>query len=149
MPLRLLSDENISRHIEARLRLDGRRLTLASDVALGRPDTDVLFIAHRLGALVLTEDTDFGDLVWRQRLPSTGVILLRLTGLARAIQPEYVANMLSIHAAALPGMFTVITPTGTRLHTSKRTKPLGPLSRVRVNTFTKWHRCVGSACISK
>jgi predicted nuclease of predicted toxin-antitoxin system len=114
MALHLLLDENVSRHVEARLRLDGHQLTLARDVALGRPDADVLAIAHRLSAIVLTEDTDFGDLVWRQRLPSAGIILLRLSGLARTLQPDYVANMLSTHAASLPGMFTVITPTGIR-----------------------------------
>jgi predicted nuclease of predicted toxin-antitoxin system len=114
MTLHLLLDENISRHIEARLLLDGHRLSLARDLVPGRPDTDVLALAQRLGALVLTEDTDFGDLVLRQHLPSAGVILLRLSGLARALQPDYVAHLLTAHAAAFSGAFTVITPTGIR-----------------------------------
>lgn len=42
---------------------------------------------------MVTEDNDFGELVMRQHLPSAGVILLRLSGMARAQQPAYVAQM--------------------------------------------------------
>jgi predicted nuclease of predicted toxin-antitoxin system len=111
----LLIDENIARPIVDRLRLDGHALTLVVDVALGQPDTAVLALGHQLGALVVTEDTDFGELVMRQHLPSAGVILLRLSGLARGAQPDYVAQMLIVHAASLAGHLTVIMPASVRI----------------------------------
>jgi predicted nuclease of predicted toxin-antitoxin system len=110
----LLIDENIARPIVERLRQEGHTLTLAADHVAGQPDTDVLALAHALAAVVLTEDTDFGDLVMRRHVPSTGVILLRLSGMARALQPEYVARMLAVHGATLENAFTVLSPTGVR-----------------------------------
>jgi hypothetical protein len=34
----------------------------------------------QVGAIILTEGADFGELVIRERLPSAGVALLRLSG---------------------------------------------------------------------
>jgi len=88
---------------------------MAHDVARGRPDSEVLSIALALGAIVLTEDAYFGELVFRQGLPSAGVILLRLSGMARSLQPDYVAQVLAAHASSLPGAFSVITPSAVRI----------------------------------
>ena len=112
--MNLVTDENIARPVVERLRLDGHQLTLAADHVPGQPDTDVLALALGFGAVVLTEDTDFGTLVMRQRLPSSGVILLRLSGMARALQPEYVARMLATHGTSLENAFTVLSPTAVR-----------------------------------
>ena len=38
----------------------------------------------------------------RERLPSAGVVLLRLSALARSLQPDYIIQTLATHAAALP-----------------------------------------------
>jgi predicted nuclease of predicted toxin-antitoxin system len=95
--------------------VDGHDLTLAQDVAFGRPDRELLTLALQLGAIILTEDTDFGELVMHEHLPSAGVILLRLSGMARSLQPDYIAQTLAAHAAALPDAFTVVTPTNVRI----------------------------------
>jgi len=113
--MKLFIDENVSRLVVDRLRVDGHDLTLAQDVAFGRPDRELLALALRLGAIILTEDTDFGELVMREQLPSAGVVLLRLSGLARSFQPDYIAQILATHAAALPGAFTVMTPAAVRV----------------------------------
>ncbi|MGH2515013.1 MAG: DUF5615 family PIN-like protein [Ktedonobacterales bacterium] len=113
--MKLLIDENVSHRIAERLRLDGHAITMVEDVAKSRQDTDVLALAQSLGAVVLTEDTDFGELVMHQHLPSGGVILLRLSGIARAAQPEHVAQTLAANATAIPGSFTVIAPSGARI----------------------------------
>jgi predicted nuclease of predicted toxin-antitoxin system len=112
--MRLLLDENVSRHIGERLRRDGHTILRCQDVAAGKPDTEVLAFAQTNNLIVVTEDTAFGDLVMRQRLPSAGVILLRLSGLERARQPDYVAQVISREVQAIPGCFTVISPTGVR-----------------------------------
>ncbi|HEY7021156.1 MAG TPA: DUF5615 family PIN-like protein [Ktedonobacterales bacterium] len=113
--MKLFIDENVSRLVVDRLRVDGHDLTLAQDVAFGRPDRELLTLALQLGAIILTEDTDFGELVIREQLPSAGVVLLRLSGLARSLQPDFIAQTLATHAAALPGAFTVVTPTNIRI----------------------------------
>src|SRR6478672_6369035 len=101
--MKLFIDENVSRLVVDRLRQDGHDLTLAQDVAFGRPDRELLALALQLGAIILTEDTDFGELVMRERLPSTGVILMRLSGMARSLQPDYIAQTLVTYVTALDG----------------------------------------------
>jgi predicted nuclease of predicted toxin-antitoxin system len=113
--MKLFIDENVSRLVVDRLRQDSHDLTLAQDVAFGRPDRELLALALQLGAIILTEDTDFGELVMRERLPSAGVILLRLSGMARSLQPDYIAQTLATHVTALDGAFTVVTPTNVRI----------------------------------
>jgi predicted nuclease of predicted toxin-antitoxin system len=113
--MKLFIDENVSRLVVDRLRLDSHDLTLAHDVAFGRPDRELLALALQLGAIILTEDTDFGELVIREGLPSAGVVLLRLSGLARSLQPDYIAQILATHSVNLPGAFTVVTPTNIRI----------------------------------
>jgi len=56
-------------------------------------DEEVLRQANGRNALLLTADKDFGELVFRQRLVHSGVILLRLAGLANATKAELVADV--------------------------------------------------------
>jgi predicted nuclease of predicted toxin-antitoxin system len=97
----LFIDENVSRRIAGRLARDGHTVVHDQDVALGKPDTDVLALAYSLGAIVVPEDTDFGDLVMRLHLPSAGVILLRLSRMTRAAQPDFIARAIVVNAPAL------------------------------------------------
>jgi predicted nuclease of predicted toxin-antitoxin system len=113
--MKFMIDENVSRRIAERLQQDGHVVTLAQQVALGQPDHEVLALAQRLAAIVLTEDNDFGDLVMRQHLPSAGVVLLRLSGMERSAQPDYIAQIIATNVAIIPDSFTVISPSGIRV----------------------------------
>ena len=113
--MNFLVDENVSRRIAERLQRDGHTVVLGQQIAQGKPDHEVLALAPGLNAIILTEDNDFGDLVMRQRLPSAGVILLRLSGMERLALPDYVAQVIAANAMIIPGHFTVITPSGVRI----------------------------------
>jgi predicted nuclease of predicted toxin-antitoxin system len=67
--MNLFIDENASLLVVDCLRVDGHDLTLAQDAAFGRPDRELLTHALQLGAIILTNDTDLGELVMRERLP--------------------------------------------------------------------------------
>jgi predicted nuclease of predicted toxin-antitoxin system len=73
--LRLLLDENISRHMGERLIFDRHDVVRCQDVAAGKPDTDVLDFATVNNFIVLTEDTDFGLMAGTASLLSVLVIL--------------------------------------------------------------------------
>jgi predicted nuclease of predicted toxin-antitoxin system len=47
-------------------------------ISYGIPDTDVLALAVQANRILITDDRDFGELVFRQLKPHTGVIYLRL-----------------------------------------------------------------------
>lgn len=106
--MKLLADENMARQIVDRLRQEGHAVTFVAEAASGSDDKDVLSLAHQQGAILLTDDKDFGDLVVLQRRPSAGVILIRLEGMPPAERAELVAGVIRTRAGELPGAFTVI-----------------------------------------
>ena len=55
-----------------------------AESAPGITDEDVLNRARSGQSVLLTADKDFGELVYRQQRLHTGIVLLRLTGLAPA-----------------------------------------------------------------
>jgi predicted nuclease of predicted toxin-antitoxin system len=59
--MKLLADENIARAIVERLRQDGHDIQHVAEIASGSNDGDVLSLANREGAILLTDDKDFGD----------------------------------------------------------------------------------------
>ena len=59
----------------------------------GVSDDTVLDRAQRTGAVLLTADKDFGELVYRQRRAAGGVVLIRLAGLGADRKAEVVATV--------------------------------------------------------
>ena len=59
-----------------------RLCALLGEVDPGIDDEVVMQRANEANALLLTSDSDFGDLVFRQRKLSVGVILVRLSDLS-------------------------------------------------------------------
>ena len=77
--MRLLADECVPAPIVRQLRSDGLDVEYVAEDEPGVGDSDVLSRAGRDGRFLLTEDRDFGQLVYLQGVPaSPGVIYLRL-----------------------------------------------------------------------
>lgn len=70
-------------------------------------DEDVLNIAVRMGAPLITEDKDFGELVFRLKLPHRGIILLRLGNVPSEKKGELAARIILKHLPELPNTFAV------------------------------------------
>ncbi len=66
-------------------------------------------------AVLLTSDKDFGELVYRQGLATTGVVLIRLAGLSASRKADLTSLALTKHSAGLAGCFTVLRPGNIRL----------------------------------
>ena len=81
----------------------------------GIDDDTMLRQANESGALLLTLDKDFGELVFRQGLVHSGVILVRLAGLQPATKADVVATALAEHDAESTNTFSVISPTSIRI----------------------------------
>ncbi|MCX7601192.1 MAG: DUF5615 family PIN-like protein [Meiothermus sp.] len=73
-------------------------------------DPQVLVMAGEKGALLLTADKDFGELVFRQNLVPGEVLPLRLEGLSPGEKAEQVAWALRSHGEALLRAFSVLDP---------------------------------------
>jgi len=70
---------------------------------------DLALAADRV---LLTEDKDFGWLVFAGRMDSPGVILIRFPASARRSLADAVLKVVSEYAPQLPGAFVVLRPGG-------------------------------------
>ncbi|MCX7839148.1 MAG: DUF5615 family PIN-like protein, partial [Anaerolineae bacterium] len=72
--MNFLADESVDRQIVERLRQDGHRVWYVAEMKPGISDDSVLALANQEPAILLTADKDFGEMVFRQRLYTHGVI---------------------------------------------------------------------------
>lgn len=76
--MRFITDENLGIQIPKFLKDIGYDVISVIEVALSKPDTDILDLANKENRILLTTDKDFGELVFKEKLIHSGVILLRL-----------------------------------------------------------------------
>ena len=75
--MKILADENIDAAIVAWLRAQGEDVVAACEIMRRSEDTAILARANAEKRVVLTKDTDFGEMVFHERLTAHGIILLR------------------------------------------------------------------------
>ena len=122
--MNLLADEGVERQIVERLRQDGHDVLYVAEMEAGIDDEVVLSRANERGALLITADTDFGELVFRQRLVHAGVVLVRLAGLLPDTKASLVSAALADHGVEMSSdSFSVISPGRLRI----RQRPSSPL----------------------
>lgn len=80
--MNFLADEGVERQIVDRLRSTGHDVHYTAESSPASSDDELLRLANDRGALLLTADKDFGELVFRMRRIHAGVVLLRLAGLS-------------------------------------------------------------------
>jgi len=117
--MNLLAAESVDRQIVERLRQDGHHVPCVTEMEPGISDDVVLTRANQAGAMLLTADKDFGELVFRQNRLSPGVILVRLAGLSPERKAEIVARAINMRHNELPQSFTVITANAVRIRRGK------------------------------
>jgi len=110
-----VADENVDVPIIDALRAAGHSVVHMSELDPTVSDEVVLATANRVGALLVTGDTDFGELVFRQGKVSGGVILIRLAGLSPARKAEALRSAIAEHGHEMAGRFTVVSAGGVRI----------------------------------
>lgn len=113
--MNLVADENIDRAIVERLRRDGHQVAYIAELSPSVSDEDVLQQAAASVAVLVTEDKDFGELVYRRRQAHAGVLLVRLEGLDNAAKAEVVSRAVRENEPELSGAFAVVLPNSVRL----------------------------------
>ncbi len=108
--MNLVADESVDGQVVASLRHEGHHVAYVAEFEAGVDDETVLARAVELGALLVTADKDFGELVFRQGKAQNGVILLRLAGLPAARKSEILSASLQKHGDSMARCFTVVTP---------------------------------------
>jgi len=79
-------------------------------------DAEVLAIAHREQRVLITDDRDFGELVFRHRQPHAGVIYFRLSHTGLALRVARLEHVLE-HFSDQLDQFLVVTDNDVRVRT--------------------------------
>jgi predicted nuclease of predicted toxin-antitoxin system len=108
--MKLLADECCDAALVAALQSDGHDVLYAVESLRGATDDEVLGRADNEGRILLTEDKDFGDLVYRLKRSAYGIILLRFDVADRSLKVPRVLSLLKNQTDQLPGVFVVIDP---------------------------------------
>ncbi|MEM7514441.1 MAG: DUF5615 family PIN-like protein [Bacteroidota bacterium] len=103
-----LADESVDGKIVKRLRIAGFQVKDIKEISPGIPDSEVLSLANAENALLITEDKDFGELVFRLKMAAKGVILVRLSGWLSKDKGNYVVKVVQELKNEFEGSFTVI-----------------------------------------
>jgi predicted nuclease of predicted toxin-antitoxin system len=112
----IIADENIEVEMVALLRSEGHTVEHIAETSRGALDDEILERAEKSGALLLTEDKDFGELVYRKQRGHSGVVLVRLPeDLPPDDKASIVAAAFRKRGADFPGRFSVITPGAVRI----------------------------------
>ena len=113
--MKIVADESVDKQIVDKLRTQGHDVLYVAELAPGIDDEAVLLRSRESNALLLTADKDFGDLVFRQRLLHSGVLLIRLAGLTPDEKASTVAAVFELHGEAMPERFAVLSKRSLRL----------------------------------
>jgi predicted nuclease of predicted toxin-antitoxin system len=112
--MKIFADENIGAEVVRQLRDDGHSVSWVIEGARGSKDPEVLSDALESNSLLITNDKDFGELVFSHHLHSAGVLLLRILNLPYNVRASKICALIRTEGDSLLGQFSVLTPSGLR-----------------------------------
>jgi len=113
--LSLLADENIDQRLVSSLRLAGIFVYSVAESSPGISDEEVMRLSENLSAMILTDDKDFGEIVFRKQRSCRGIVLLRLTGVDYSRKADHVIQVIDRYGSEMIGKFVVITAERVRM----------------------------------
>lgn len=113
--MRFLADESCDFAVVRALRNAGHDVTAIAELNPAAKDDAVLALARSEHRILLTEDKDFGLLLYAGGQQTAGVILIRFPADARSQLGQTVLKILSESGGRLSGAFVVIEPGRARI----------------------------------
>lgn len=115
--MRFLIDESIEFSLVSFLRRKGFDVASVAKDYQALEDEKILVIARREKRVLITNDKDFGDLIYLRKLPHKGVILFRLKEESVKSKIKLLEKLLKKFPQKIPGRFVVVTETKVRFRT--------------------------------
>ena len=109
--MNFVADESCARPVIQALREAGS----IAEIAKGATDDQMLERALKEKRVLITEDCDFGELVYARGRSSAGVILVRFPSRARRAKSATVIEAVSRLGSRLRDAFTVVEPERVRI----------------------------------
>jgi len=110
-----LADESCDHAVVRALRKAGHDVLAVSEISPRADDDAVLELARHEQRILLTEDKDFGQLVYADGHATAGVLLIRYSPASRPMLPGAVLKLIVDRGADLQGRFVVMSPGRVRL----------------------------------
>ncbi len=108
--LRFLADESCDFAVVRALRASGFDVLAVSEYMQYSVDGELLERAYSENRVLLTEDKDFGWLVFVSHSDSAGVILIRFPASQRSILAQSMLQVVQEHGDKLTNAFVVVQP---------------------------------------
>ena len=112
--MRFLVDECTGPAAARWLRKQGHEVFSVFEDARGMDDDAIIQKAFTEHWILITNDKDFGEKVYRERLAHRGIILLRLGDEPSVTKIDTIQRLLETYADKLVGHFIVVTETRVR-----------------------------------
>lgn len=108
--MKFLADECCDSGLVAHLREEGHDVLYVTEEKAGATDDTVLLDAYKEGRILLTEDKDFGELVYRLKKPCPGIILIRIDVREKNTKWNRLRTLIEKYEGRLAGHFVVVDP---------------------------------------
>jgi predicted nuclease of predicted toxin-antitoxin system len=112
--MRFLVDESTGPRVAKWLQEQGHEVFSIYEQARGSGDEEIVRKAFSEDWILITNDKDFGDKVFRDKRPHKGIILLRLDDERAVIKIEVLKRLLESYSDRLENQFTVVTEKSVR-----------------------------------
>ena len=106
--MKFLVDECCDRGLVEALRNEGYDVLYVLESKRGATDNNVLALAFDERRIIITEDKDFGELVYRLKKPAHGIILIRIGVKNRSLKWPRMKKLLNAYPERCTGRFVVI-----------------------------------------
>ena len=113
--MRFLVDECTGPAVAQWLRLQNHDVISVYDEIRGADDKEVIQKAYEQNRILITNDKDFGELVFRDKKQHKGVILLRLKDERPANKIAVLKHLLEKYESSLSRHFIVVTENTVRI----------------------------------
>jgi predicted nuclease of predicted toxin-antitoxin system len=107
--MRFLADVNIEKAVVDHLRQNNYDIKWTPDYDRQMSDEGLLDMAAREKRILVTNDKDFGELVFRQRRSLEGVIVLRVKGQQIQDKMRILGSLLKNHQDKIAGSLVVLS----------------------------------------
>lgn len=108
--MRFVADENCDFAVVRALRAAGHEVVAIAEISPRIGDDEVLALARARAHVLVTEDKDFGELVYAHKRQTGGVVPLRFPGNARPAMARSTVEAVKTLGNRLRRCFTVIEP---------------------------------------
>jgi predicted nuclease of predicted toxin-antitoxin system len=108
--VQFVADESCAAPVIRALRIAGHDVIAVAEISKGISDERVIERAFNERRVLITEDADFGELVYARGQPSAGVIFVKFHRRVRQAKPVALVEAVTKLGEQLRDAFTVVEP---------------------------------------